>query len=152
MIKILNAYKIPLPTKKELGQAAKYYGYDHLITKTGTYKEKYGTYNFQDLGYLEVLADKSFNVRNVNYENTQVPYLEIYLDEHKDEVIYNPNGSLETRIGDKEDLPERFRVLFFIHFLKEDTKILYNTDKHYILDIHELPDNLKKYAQYIPVD
>ena len=152
MVKIINAYRVQPPSKKACADAAIYRGYDWLVDESGNYAEPIHQSNFTKLGFLEILADSPFDVTKFECANGQAPYLEIYLDDAKDEVLYNPNVSSKNRLGSLETLPHRFRVLFFLHFLKQDAKCSYDGIELEMPTIQRLPDKLSKHAQYIPVD
>ncbi len=151
MVTFLNAYKVPRPSKKSCAEAAIFRGYDWLVDDKGNFRDRINRSNLAALGFLELTVESSLDIRKFECSNGQVPYLEVYLDEVKDVVLYNPNFANEKRIGSLETLPDRFRVLFFLHFVMLRPKFSYDGKKLSIPAFEPLPEHLSPHAQYIPV-
>lgn len=150
MVKVINAYKIR-PTKKSCAEAAIHRGYDWLVDEKGNYGERIDRSNLTALGFLELLVDSPFDIRKFDCKNGQAPYLEIYLDEEEDHVLHNPHVTREKQVGSLETLPDRFRVLFFLHFAMQRPKCSYDGKTLKIPAFLPLPEELSKHAHYIPV-
>ena len=151
MITIINAYQVPRPTKKSCAEAAVYLGYDWLVDEKGNYRERINRSNLTSLGFLELLVESPFDIGKFSCSNGQAAYLEIYLDETKDVILHNPNFTKEQQIGGLDSLPDRFRVLFFVHFVMDRPKLWYDGKKLKLPPFESLPAELSKHAQYIPV-
>jgi len=158
MFEIIATYSYPKPTKAELGHSARQLHYHHLVDVKGEFAEPVDWRNLKDLGLVEARADKDFDVSTIAYhvmDTIQVPYLEFYLSPSKDELLWHP----AAKRGSRDQLPEIFRVCFFLHLLHPHLGSVFSTPtiKHRetssrVMRVKRVPDSLRAFAYYVPVD
>ena len=162
-IKIIGVYKVN-PTKKSIEKAALYHGYEYLLDKKGNYTEKIYQSNFKNLGLVELEAEGNFSIENVQLHTegtTQVPYLEFYLNDNGTEVSFDPLRDSRILANFKSqseafnqliNSDKKRRICFFIHFINPSAQLVINDQVFSIPTLIELPNRLKEFVNYLPVD
>lgn len=133
-----------VPTSQSIAQAARYHEYNWLLDKQGEYKELITEVSISNLALVELEIECGcWNLElDSIQQDDQAPYLEFYLD---------PSGT--QRISEDEwILKDAGRICFFVHFLDIGKPLSVATTSLSLPEPDYLPDRLRPFSHYIPVD
>jgi len=161
-VELVGAYRIK-PTRKQMGQSALFFGYDYLVTKAGLMRaNEVSQFDLQDLALIELaiygeVAVRDFMCQTLNSE--QVAYLEFYLSEDGEELLYHPTRddslsqlpSMKSAFESVVNMKEPRRICFFLHFVSPGTTIRHRGTTLTVTDLLDLPSRLEPFTHYIPV-
>lgn len=162
-IKIIGVYKIT-PSKKSIQKAAIYHGHEYLLDKKGVYAEKIYRLNFRNLSLVEIEAEGGFWIDKIhlNTEGTkQAPYLEFYLNENGTDVTFDPSRDKQiiSMFKTQADAFEKIindtnkrRICFFLHFVYPSAPLVVGDRIFSLPELTELPERLKAFVHYLPID
>jgi hypothetical protein len=142
--KIIGMYRIT-PTRKSILHAARYHGYNWLIDEHGEYVDEIHWGNLEDLGLLEAQILGPFAPSELLADTShgdQAPYMEFYLDSR---------GSQPLSEDDAIEMKDR-RVCFFLHFVDPAMPLRVSLGELKLPPWSELPERLKPFTHYLPVD
>ena len=161
-VELVGAYRME-PTRKQMGQAALFFGYDYLVTKAGLIRaNEVSQYDLKDLALIELAVSgevsvQEFTCQTLNSE--QVAYLEFYLSEDGEELLYHPNRddslnqlpSMKAAFESVVKTTEPRRICFFLHFVSPGTTIRHKGTNLTVAELQDLPSCLEPFAHYVPV-
>jgi len=142
--KIIGLYRV-VPTKESITQAARYHEYNWLIDEHGEYVDEIYWDNHENLGLLEAQICGSFapgELLAVISQDDQAPYMEFYLDSTGSRLL-SEDDAIET---------EDRRVCFFLHFVGPAIPLRVDQSELKLPPWSELPERLKPFTHYLPVD
>jgi hypothetical protein len=161
-VELVGAYRME-PTRKQMGQAALFFGYDYLVTKTGLIRaNEVSQYDLQDLALIELAVCGEVSVRDFvcrTNKSEQVAYLEFYLSADGEELLYHPTRddslsqlpSMKSAFEAVIKMEEPRRICFFLHFVSSGTTIRHKGTSLTVVELLDLPSRLEPFAHYIPV-
>lgn len=161
-IRLVGAYRVA-PTRKQMGDAALFFGEDHLVTKAGLIRAKeVSQHDLEDLVLIELEVSGPFSVDDVSCHvrnSEQSPYLEFYMSADGKELLYHPNRddfldpspSLKATFDEVLNMTETRRICFFLHFVTVGATIRCKEAFLKVDGILEQPGRLDPYAHYLPV-
>jgi hypothetical protein len=141
-----------------MGESARQLQCDYLVNADGEFAEPVDWGNLKHLGLVEARAAEGFDIRSVVYyvmNTEQAPYLEFYLSPSSNALLWHP----AAKRGSRDELPKEFRVCFFLHLLHphlgsvfSPPTIKYGERAIRVMRITRVPDHLRSFAWYVPVD
>ena len=161
-VELVGAYRMK-PTRKQMGQAALFFGYDYLVTKAGLIRaNEVSQHDLQDLALIELAVSGEVSVRDFicrTFNSEQVAYLEFFLSEDGEELLYHPTRddslsrlpSMKSAFESVVNMIEPRRICFFLHFVSPGTSIRHRGTNLTVAEMLDLPSRLEPFAHYIPV-
>jgi len=142
---LIGLYRI-VPTLESISQAARFHGgLEHVLDESGVWKEEVPWDEFQNLGLVEL---------EIRGRHTEEDLLSISQDDQAayDEFYLDSSG---TRLITEEEAfttPTPRRICFFLHFIKTSRLLNVCGAKFKLPSFAELPERLKPFTHYLPVD
>jgi hypothetical protein len=136
-------YRI-LPTRESVAIAARFRGYNWLLDANGELVDQIRWQDFENLGLVELQVLGNYTPQDLTtiHQNDQVPYLEYYMDPTGVDQL-DESAAIET---------QGRRVCFFLHFVDTSRPLEIGNAKVQIPDFSHLPERLKPFTHYVPVD
>ncbi|MGE5261831.1 MAG: hypothetical protein ACM3S0_00495 [Acidobacteriota bacterium] len=140
---IVGVYRIT-PAIESIVSAARYHSCDYLLDEHGDFKDDIRWDSFKNLALLEILIQGKFSPEEMTSigQDDQAAYMEFYLDGTGTRLMSED----EARQSDNR------RVCFFLHFLDTAKPITVGREQMKIQTVSALPERLKPYTHYLPVD
>ena len=143
-IRVVGVYKIE-PTLETIKEAAKYHKADWLFDNDGNLVDELHESNFDNLTLIELIINGRFSGSDMLLkiqQNDQAPYMEFYLETYGTAIISEEKA--------KEGLERR--LCFFLHFTDTNKPLEIGETKFNLPLPKPLPERLKPFAHYLPVD
>ena len=140
---IVGVYRIT-PTIESIASAARYHRCDYLLDEHGDFKDDIRWDSFKNLALLEILTQGKFSPEEMTSigQDDQAAYMEFYLDGTGTRLMSED----EARQSDTR------RVCFFLHCLDPARPLTVGREQMNIQTMSALPERLKPYTHYLPVD
>jgi hypothetical protein len=140
---LIGTYSISL-SKESIEQAIRYHGYDWLLNESGEYGGTFSEDDFANLVLIEMQANGYFAPSDLSgiAQEDQAPYMEFYCDATGTQLLSEVEGVQE----------EQRRICFFLHFADTAKPLTVGNINLKLPGPAPLPDRLRPYTHYIPVD
>jgi hypothetical protein len=142
-LQVIGVYRIT-PTYESILEAVRYHECHWLIDQDGKYTDQIYWDNCENLALVEVQIQGRFSPDDwlLVSQNDQAPYMEFYLDDTGTQPL-----------SEKDALGACFcRACFFLHFVDTTRSLKFGEDKLSLPPMSALPERLRPFTHYLPVD
>ena len=142
-LQIVGVYRIA-PTYESILEAARYHGYHWLINQEGKYTDEIYWDSLENLALVEVQIQGRFSPDDwlLVSQNDQAPYMEFYLDDTGTRLL-SEKEAIGAGVG---------RACFFLHFIDTTRSLKVGEGELALPPVSELPERLRPFTHYLPVD
>ncbi len=139
---VIGIYSIS-PTDESLVEAARYHGYQWLVSEAGKYLDAYSEDDFVKLVLVELEVDGQFSPEDLSKicQDDQAPYMEFYLDANGTQLLSASEATSQ----------EKRRVCFFLHFADTEKPLMIWGTFVELTRVSPLPERLQQYTHWLPV-
>ncbi len=142
-LEVVGIYAV-IPSIESIVNAARYHECDYLLDDAGNYTDEIYWNGFENLALVEIQIQGEFSQRDIDSikQNDQAPYMEFYLDSTGTQLVSE----------DEAKQTDNCRVCFFLHFVDTAKPLAVGRDQLELPTRTVLPERLKPYTHYLPVD
>lgn len=142
-LQVIGVYQIT-PTYESILEAARYHKCDWLVNEGGEYIDVIYWDDLENLALVEVQIQGWFSSDGLLsvFQDDQAPYMEFYLDATGTRLLAESEA---IEIGNS-------RLCFFLHFVDTTKPLKVGEDELTLPPTSELPERLRPFTHYLPVD